>query len=47
MIMAELYGKLSTSASSHEISEDVLSLNIFQLMRYLPPELGIIHLSIY
>ena len=42
MIMAELHGKLSTSASSHEISEDVLTSNIFQLMRYLPPELGII-----
>ena len=36
MIIAELHGKLDSSASSYEISEDILTSNVFQLIRYLP-----------
>ena len=42
MIMAELHGKLSEEASSIDASEDVLTSNVFQCMRYLKPQDGIL-----
>ena len=43
MIIAELRGKLSDDqVSSIERSEDVLTSNVFQCMRYLPPNKGIL-----
>ena len=41
MIMAELHGKLSEEASSIDTSEDVLTSNVFQCLRYLKPIDGI------
>ena len=42
MIMAELHGKLSEEASSIDTSEDVLTSNVFQCLRYLKPNDGIV-----
>jgi len=42
MIIAEILGKLSETSSSVESSEDVLTSNVFQCMRYLKPKYGII-----
>ncbi len=39
-IIAELRGKLSQEATNHDRLEDLLTSNVFQLLRYLPPELG-------
>jgi len=41
-IMAEIKGKLSESSNNFERMEDLLTSNIFQLLRYIPPELGIL-----
>lgn len=42
MIMAELHGKLSEEASSLEAREDILTSNVFQCLRYLEPEYGLV-----
>ncbi len=42
MIIAELHGKLSEEASSIDTSEDVLTSNVFQCLRYLKPNNGIV-----
>ena len=42
MIMAELHGKLSEEAPSIEASEDVLTSNVFQCIKYLNPKFGLI-----
>jgi hypothetical protein len=42
MIIAELSGKVSENCPAPERWEDVLTSNVFQLMRYLKPEFGII-----
>lgn len=42
MIIAELHGKLSEEASSIDASEDVLTSNVFQCLRYLKPQDGIL-----
>ena len=44
MIIAELHGKSESSASSYEVSEDILTSNVFQLIRYLPTSIGLIAL---
>ncbi len=42
-ILAELHGKLSSEgANAYERSEDLLISNVFQLLRYVPPEAGLI-----
>jgi len=42
MITAELHGKLSENSSSVESSEDVLTSNVFQCLKYLKPSYGIV-----
>lgn len=42
MIIAEIFGKVSGNCPAPERWEDVLTSNVFQLMRYLRPEFGII-----
>jgi hypothetical protein len=42
MIIAELSGKVSENCPAPERWEDVLTSNVFQLMRYLKPEFGIV-----
>jgi hypothetical protein len=43
MVHAELHSKLSQDgAGAHERMEDVLTSNVFGLIRYLPPESGLI-----
>lgn len=42
-IKAELHGKISSSGSNiNDRMEDILTSNVFQLLRYLPIELGIL-----
>lgn len=41
-IMAEIKGKLSESSNNFERMKDLLTSNIFQLLRYIPPEFGIL-----
>ena len=45
MIFAELHGKLGTDYSlAHERAEDLLTSSAFQLLRYLPPQRGLVAL---
>jgi hypothetical protein len=45
MIFAELRGKLRDDYSlAHERAEDLLTSSVFQLLRYLPPEQGLLPL---
>jgi len=42
MIMAELFGKVGENSTALDTKEDVLTSNVFQLIKYLKPEFGII-----
>jgi len=42
MIIAELHGKLSEHSSSVDSSEDVLTSNVFQCLKYLKPSDGLV-----
>jgi len=40
--MAELFGKVGENSTALDTKEDVLTSNVFQLIKYLKPEFGII-----